>query len=314
MQETDVQFDRRFFLLVLVPTLTYTLFDFVIRNQSTEVGFELVSTVGTSAAEVKHRFYWIAAFAGSFAVSVSVAAAAGLSAWRNLLPRDRGVAIAILALGLVVVAIGEFIASGQRWYVHMGKDLYAQAFGQESAGLGLLRMLDNGLNAVKFAGGFALILLTLALIATLRSPGGSADHQAAALSRAARQQRELLYLGVAVYVMACLTMIAWMSWPLPLLSDTSQEEYRHMRLGATVLQGVGFSLGIAAIYVPSALSLRQRALTTAEAQTSSSEEFRAWLQDKGFEITPLDQLRQIGAILMPTAVGFMPALGNLWFG
>jgi hypothetical protein len=47
-----------------------------------------------------------------------------------------------------------------------------------------------------------------------------------------------------------------MYWPMPFLADdATRDAYRQLVVGAAVLQGVGYSLGIAAIYLPPALLL-----------------------------------------------------------
>ena len=83
-------------------------------------------------------------------------------------------------------------------------------------------------------------------------------------------------------------------------------------VGAAVLQSVGYSLGIAAIYLPPALLLRRRVVALAGETADDAAGAETWLREKGLETQPLDQLRQAAAMLMPVLVSILPALTELW--
>ena len=227
----------------------------------------------------------------------------------------------LFLVGVAFAGIGELFATGERWYVFLGEGLYCSAFcrfGEEgvcadpTAGCALLGQLDLGLDLVKFAGAFALVLLTIAFIATLRGSGGDREDQVKRLGNAAKQQDALLYRAAAVYVMACITMIAWMYWPIPYLSPEEEAQYRELLLGAAVLQGVGFSLGVASIFLPASLMLHHRIARLAEGEVLGGQTKAEWLSDMGLVANPLDQLRRVMTMLMPTLVAFLPALERIW--
>ena len=152
------------------------------------------------------------------------------------------------------------------------------------------------------------MILTLA-----RSEVVTPEQRAAQLARALARQRGYLMLSATVYVFALVAMLSWMYWPLPFLADDSvRADYRQLVVGAAVLQGIGYSLGIAAIYLPPALLLRLRAERLADAASGKGKTAEAWLRDQGLDSQPLDQLRQVAALLMPTLVSLLPALNELW--
>ncbi len=172
-------------------------------------------------------------------------------------------------------------------------------------------MLDLGLDLVKALGAVALILIATALILTLARTGGaeSPDQRAKHLAGAQARQRAYLEQGATVYVFALIAMLSWLYWPLPFLADADTKEvYRQLVVGAAVLQGVGYSLGIAAIYLPPALLLHLRVAELAREVTDDAEGAQDWLRESGLETQPLDQLRQAAALLLPTLVGVLPAL------
>ena len=307
--------DYRYLALGLAPLLTYALYYGVLGAvQENGLAFSPAPSESSDAAEVKYRYFWVSAFAVSFAVSLSVGVAALLTAWRSLPPGARRVGFTLAIAGLLAIVVGEVFLTGERWYAFMGADLFSTAFCTGDArDCSTLATFDLGLDAVKYAGAFALVMLTLAFISTLRHAGGSPERRAIHLAKSAAQQRDLLRLAAAVYVMACLALIAWMSWPLPLLSGTEEERYRDLRLGSAVLQGVGYSLGVASIFLPPAICLRDRIRRLAETEADQGRDVGDWLREHGLDSSPFDQLRQAGTVLLPTLVGFLPALGDIAF-
>jgi hypothetical protein len=199
-----------------------------------------------------------------------------------------------------------------------GTLLYAAVFGpaaEGSSGKAVLWMLDLGIDLVKALGAAALVLISAALILTLarNERAESLDQRAKHLAGALARQRSYLEQGATVYVFALIAMLSWMYWPLPFLADAdTKEAYRQLVVGAAVLQGVGYSLGIAAIYLPPALLLHLRVAELAGEVTDDAKGAQDWLRESGLETQPLDQLRQAAALLMPTLVGVLPALKNLW--
>ena len=176
----------------------------------------------------------------------------------------------------------------------------------------LLDLLDAGLNTVKFLGVVALGLVSGGLVLTLAEPTRqrSAEEHAAGLARAAARQKELLQHGATVYVMAIIAMLAWMHWPLPYLeSETIRGQYRDLLLANALVQGMVYSLGIAAIYLPTAMLLRRRIADLAETTPDATP---TWLREQGLEAQPFDQLRQMATVLLPAIIGILPALEKLW--
>ena len=316
--------DRWLLLFTLVPVITYAIYNAVLGGvQDGSLSFPLTTGIGSAAAEIKSRYLWASAFSVSAVVSLTVAAFAALTIWRHLGQGDRKLFFGIAIFGFLLIVLGEELFTGDRWYTQLGDGLYCQAFcGLDAAQCSgstdargacpKLDALDLGLDVTKYAGAAALIFLTLAFIATLRRTEGA--DPARELARAGREQQQLLLQGAAVYVMACLSLLAWASWPLAVLSDNALAAYREVLLGSTVLQGVGYSLGIASIFLPSAMVLRMRAADLVDATAKTEPERAEWLQLQGLEQSAIDQLRQMATILMPTFISFLPALQQLWGG
>lgn len=338
-----VTLDRRFLLLALVPVAVYMLVAYVILDviRRDDVTFAIIAadTFPTvAAAEARYRSFWATAFLLSAAVSLAVAVSIVLDIWRLRLARDRWLILGLIVVGIIATAAIETIDSlrgATRWYDSLGligpaasqSDAALQANAIEPRGLfrtvfqappegvageATLPLLDTGLDMVKTLGAIALTLVAAGLILTLAEPQRrqTPAERAARLGRDLQRQKELLQQGAAVYVLAIVSMLAWMHWPLPFLaSDAVRGDYRDLLVANALLQGTAYSLGIAAIYLPAAMLLRRRIADLAETTPDAAP---TWLREQGLEAQPFDQLRQMATVLLPAIVGILPALEKLW--
>ncbi len=307
--------------------------------------------VEVAASETKYRYLWVSAFLVSAAVTVAVIAAAGFSLLAQTPRRDRRLVWSLIALIVGVITLyegyGVSCATPQGegppvglcgalqndwWYESLGKDLYQETLGrlpitadplavpvadfEDSA----LARLESALVALKFLGTLALVLIAAGSILTLTRPeaAGPRDSAVAAvqaefLAGKVALLRRYLYLGSAAYVFAIIAMISWMLWPLPFLDGAqARSDYHQLVIGSAILQGVGYTISIAAIYLPPALLLRQRIVRLAKEAMAGHEavEAETWLQQRGLQFRPLDELRQMGALLMPALISGLPLLMN----
>lgn len=309
-------------LLVLLPLAVYVVV-YTVIDQARPAGivFETIaqeSFGSVAAAEGRHRYYWLSAFILLTAVSLAVAGSAGLALFRETPPKDRRFAYGFVALVALAVIAAEVSGVAARWYTYLGDDLFVSIFSQvESKGEGsALSVFLVGQEVIKGSAALAIVLLAACLIMTLAEPPACVSLAARAKHAAAAAARQRLYLQQAalVYVFAVLAMLSWMYWPLPFLADdTVRNEYQNLVMGAAVLQGVAFTLGVAAIYLPPALLLRQRSVEIASRVGESSEldeETRAAIGPLATH--PFDQFKQVAAMLMPALVSLTPAITGLW--
>lgn len=330
-------FDRRYLLLTAVPMGVYLLFYFIIantRNVGIEFGvipFEQFPSV--AHAEAKYRYFWISAFLVSGAVSLAVIASCVMSLYRETPPPHRPLIILLVVFIVVAIAIYESFPDffeQKRWYEYMGEGLYEATLGKMPVTTGLnegplqpvLQKLDIGLNFVKILGATALIIIGVGSILALShitaekvdNPKTFTKHKTKHLARNVARLKNYLYQGSAVYVFAMIAMMSWMFWPIPFLSvDNVKLAYRELVVGSAILQGVGYTLGVAAIYLPPAVLLRHRINRMANQELVGNEaaSVEEWLRERGLHFQPLDELRQVAAMLLPVAISAIPALTNI---
>ncbi len=179
----------------------------------------------------------------------------------------------------------------------------------------VLHMLDIGIDLVKVLGAAALIvicagsILTLSHISVDRSddPTTVTEHETKYLARNVALLKSYLYQSSAVYVFAMIAMMSWMFWPMPFVADA--EKYRELIVGSALLQGVGYTLAVAAIYLPPAVLLRHRVHRMAHRELVDDEaaSVESWLRQRGLHFQPLDELRQVAAMLLPVIISAIPA-------
>ena len=332
-------FDRRYLWLATVPIGIYLLFYFVLGlTRNTGISFEVVGSAefeGVAFAETKYRYLWISAFWVSCVVSLAVIVSAFLTLFRETPQRHRAFVVwlvVVFTLAVTAYENGQVLGSGVPWYEDMGAGLYKTTLGQMPVSIGqpfepvayedsVLRMLDVGFALVKFFGTIALVIIGMGSILTLThlvaaKEGASApsvESRARHLSRNVALLKAYLYQGAVVFVFAVLAMISWMLWPLGFLKgDEAQGQYRDLLVGAAILRGVGYTIGVASLYLPPAVLLRQRVKRLARQALVGAEDdnVEAWLQKRGLHFQPLDELRQLAAVLLPAFVSAAPLLLN----
>ena len=322
-----MRFDLRWLWLGLLPFIVYSIFFRVFEElRPSGLVFPLAKnpdslTIG--AAEAYRRYFWLSAFAVAGAVAAAVTFSAIMTMRRGLVQGNRAAIYGVALVAIAIMAVVEIFSGAKRWYTHLGDGLFQSVFGTGKAfgELSRLEVLDAGLDVIKWLGMIALILLTLCLVLTLARPA-SADmpdeEYAQHLAAAAKTQRALLLHLTAVYVVAIVAMFAWMMWPMPYLADeAAKAAYRDVVNGAAILQAVGYSLGTAAIYLPAAMVLRQRAMTLAGRMAGQTDAGLTganaddWLARMGLAASPVDQFRQTATLALPVLVSLAPAVGDL---
>jgi hypothetical protein len=312
--------DRRLLALAIIPVSIYILTYAVIDNaRPTGIVFATVSIappleIKVAAVEAKLRYFWLSALVLLTAVSLAVGASSLLSVWRDSPKRDRKLVLGLVVLASVLVMMVERSSLTEHWYAHMGHGLFRSVFGRmPEGGMSALEVLDLGLDVSKGATAIALVALVACFLMTLTRPPQGASEQAVAdhFKKAFARQRTYLQHAALLYVFAVMAVISWMYWPLPFFADAANlSSYRELLVGAAVLHGVTFSLGVAAIYLPPAMLLRSRALEYAvdlPVDGQAAEQLRST-----FATNPMDQLRQVAVMIAPALVSILPALKDIF--
>ncbi len=306
-----------------------------------------------AAAEAKYRYFWISAFLVFGAVALAVIASCAMTLYREMPQHRRPLIISLIVFFLVAIGIYEAFPGREtfRWYESMGKNLYqctlgqigvtsvdAEAGARQGSNVGVesaanpvpcvvdeapvqpvLDMLAIGIDLVKVLGAAALIVICAGSILTLSHISGDkagnpttvTEQETRYLSRNVALLKSYLYQSSAVYVFAMIAMISWMFWPIPFVADV--EKYRDLVVGSALLQGVGYTLAVASIYLPPAVLLRHRVHRMAHRELVDDEaaSVETWLRQRGLHFQPLDELRQVAAMLLPVAISALPALTSL---
>ena len=336
------EFDRRYLLLGTVPLAVYLIFYLILaETRNTGITFETIGTAEFAAVahgEAKFRYLWVSAFWLFGTVSLAVIVSCAFSLYHEI-PRQHRLFVLSLVVFLSVAIIGfEIVAtdqSGRCWYDNMGRDLFRTTLGNMPVSIAksgipegglehadsILSKLDMAIDTAKFLAAIALIVIGLGSILTLTrpvagkegAPQPSEERQTQYLADKVAVLKAYLYQGTAVFVFAVVAMMSWMFWPIDFLAGADvQAAYRDLLVGSAVLQGVGYTVGVASIYLPPAVMLRQRIRRIARQVATSDDgaSVEQWLRARRLHFQPLDELRQMGAILLPALVSGVPALMN----
>ncbi|MCA8929443.1 MAG: hypothetical protein KDC18_15370 [Alphaproteobacteria bacterium] len=320
-------FDRRYLLLLILPLTVYALVYAVLDPaRPMQVTFPVIDRDAfptVAGEEARQRYFWLSAFTLLTAVALGIAMGAALSVWRLAPRRDRGLVFLLMAVVLGAVAAVELSGSVTSWYVYLGKNLFLSIFPYIRTGehATAMQAFLTGQAVIKIATAAALVPLAVGLVLTLSRPaeGATLAARARSLASATEQQKAFLRHAALLYVLALLAVWAWMYWPIPFLKDppgstTVTDAYNGLATGALLLQGVAFSIGVAAIYLPPALLLRHRAaLLTRQIEDDPSDDgdedadaVLAFLS-----VHPIDYLRQALALVLPALVSLLPSLQSI---
>lgn len=318
-------FDRRRLLLLLAPLAIYGL-TYMVMDQARPGGVPFPHLtveglnglpVGVAAAQAKYHYYWLSSYVVLTAVCLAVCFSAGLALRRETPVRDRNVIGWCIALLVLLVVVIELFGGVTRWYKYMGEGLYDAIF----TNIATLRyntalsVYLHGQNIIKIAVAVSVVVLSVCMILTLKRPPEhwSMADKARFLRRAQLAQRNYLQQAALVYVFAVIAMIAGMYWPLPFLDgNEAQAAYLDLLTGVAILQGVAFSLGAAAVYLPAALVLRQWSeAVTKDLAGESVMDGETEAAVETLAIHPFDQLRQVAMMIMPMLVSLAPLLGGI---
>lgn len=318
-------FNRWRLLLLLLPLGIYAI-AYAVIDQARPAGVQFphltLESMGdgafkAAAEQAKYHYYWLSSYVILTAVCVAVGCSAGLALRRETPPGDRNIVgwcIAFLVALVVGVELSGYVT---RWYTYLGDGLYRAVFA-EMATLkypSALSVFLNGQQVIKIAVAVSVVVLSTCMILTLKTPPDSATiaEKARYLKRAQNMQKNYLQQTALVYVFAVIAMMAGMYWPLPFLPDeAAKAAYMELLTGSAILQGVAFSLGAAAVYLPAALLLRQWSETMTVVMTDQPEPDQETVAAiEALSINPFDQMRQVAIMIMPILVSLTPLLDGI---
>ncbi len=315
---TGETFDRNYLFLAIVPALSYVIVYFVLDPlRPPALSFETIplADFGSKAAdEAQRRYIWLSAFALLTTVSIGVAISGLVALSRETLKKDRRLVFGLIAVVVaVVLAASQTPELGKPWQTYLGQNLFKTIFSQVEATCfeSAHELFLIGKEVIKAAVILALAVLAFGLVLTLKHPPARLSRVLQAKLTAAAIARQRVYLNQAalVYVFAVLAMLSWMYWPIPYLEPDSAEAYGKVLAGAAALQGLGFTLGVAMVYLPPAFVLRSRAEALATEILVQGGDNVQVIEDLGpLAAHPFDHLRQVMTMVLPVIVSLLPAI------
>lgn len=345
----EPQFNWRYLFLLALPIAVY-LAVYLIIDPARPAGllFAIIDAdkfQSVAAVEGQHRYLWLRAFSLLTAAALAIAVSACLTVWRWTPPALHLGVFGLMAVVFVSVAILELAGCFKEWHTYLGHGLFDEIFnGGRPSGTGdracsalagdflasILRgvgfwksgtpmeLFLTGQKIIKVSSLAAVVGLATGLVMTQAKPAAEAkrEHRAQFLLAALDQQKAFLSQAVLLYVLAVLAVAAWMFWPLPYLTSSAAEQYTNLATGALLLNGVAFSIGVGAFYLPPAMLLRHRAallareiaVERAKPASKPDSEAPADTMLTALAFNPFDQLRQAFAIILPALVSLLPSL------
>lgn len=244
-----------------------------------------------TVAHLEARLTWgVAVLAFSLAFLVAAFVCLRVT-WRAAGPRARK---PLLLAGVVLAGLG--VAAGLA-----GNPLsLPQVAAVLDAGFDRMGLRDGSF-LLHFFNGLAIaaaLLLTLAASATLLRPEGDGVE---ALRDQSRRLRRVLYAGAAVLIAGSAQAATMHRLPVAYLGEPWSAALEAAAQMAAVLIGTLWTLFLVALYLPAAWTLRSRFRRHAEAAlpTAGEAEHRTWLADRGLDLSPAQQLKQLLAVLGP---------------
>ncbi len=318
-------FNRRRLLLLLLPRAIYVL-AYAVIDQARPAGVQFPHLVPAdlgdaafkaAAGQAKYHYYWLNSYVVLTAVCLAVSCSAGLALRRETPCSDRNIIAWCVGLLIAVVVFVELFGGITRWYTYLGDGLYDAIFAKMATlkHPSALTIFLDGQQVIKIAVAVSVVVLSMCMILTLKTPpdGASTADKARFLKRAQNLRKNYFQQTALVYVFAVIAMMVGMYWPLPFLADdAAKAAYMELLTGSAILQGVAFSLGAAAVYLPAALMLRQWSETmTVQLADHPAADKETEEAIEALSINPFDQMRQVAIMIMPILVSLTPLLDGI---
>jgi hypothetical protein len=168
----------------------------------------------------------------------------------------------------------------------------------------------NTINVLSYVVPVLAVLAGCSCVAPL-PPGRAVDLPHLALRM--RHLKTALTTSSVLLAAGVLHMAAWLLWPAALVvGEDAAAELRTVALSISTFWGVVFSIMALVAFVPSVSLLRGQAEQLVAQIITSPREQREWLQEHGFMLTRLQNVREFATLLAPMlAVPIGELLGKL---
>jgi hypothetical protein len=175
-------------------------------------------------------------------------------------------------------------------------------------GMPRIRSIMQWLNAVTYAGAFALVLASWAALrprdeAKAAVKAGTPPGHLALLDEIAEQMADLrlvLYVGTSVLITGILRMGALSTWSLAFISEAAVPAATSFNASNVAVTGGFYTLVLTAIYLPAAANIHWRAR---KELTTIGDDAEKTLRDRKLSLSAKDVLPRAVAILGPLLAG-----------
>lgn len=318
----------RYFLILVVPLGVLVSFEALLHAMGDTTPYFRIRDYGQDAqvAELVGRYRFMAAFAFSGAVSVSILAIFWFDLRENFTAASRRriwTAFGALALAAIAFKLVEG-ALGPKTHHLLGEDFLERALAagqvnwcRSDCSIGSLVVRSYLSHPTNFLIAGAACASLVGLVMSLAQPWEQAspalkavppEAEAAALRDGERTARRYLFCLGALLTAGMAFLMSWMHWPAELIAGMGERaSYRELVGALALYSGVGYSVLIAAAYLPVMLVHARRV-----------ERFRRRAADLGQATEgPLDvphlsyveALNRLVAILAPLLAS---AVGSVW--
>lgn len=161
--------------------------------------------------------------------------------------------------------------------------------------------IANSVNSIGLAAAFSLVLASCAVLLPTTQKGIVALKQ---LSTKMTYMRAVLYVGTLMLVSGVLLMTGLFSWSKTFISQTEAnlEIVDTFTSGVLNTSGALYTLILAAVYLPAAFILRERARSLTVKDEDAAEKERL-LQDSNLTFSFRESLPRVAAIIAPMLAG-----------
>jgi hypothetical protein len=326
-QEAELYIWPRYFLILLAPL-------------SVLIGFEgLLHALGDKSphfalrqdehaalvAELVGRYRFMAAFAFSSAVSVSIILIFWFDVRENFARSSRRHiwrAFGALAIAAVVFKLAEG-ALGTQTHHLLGEDFLERALAVARVNLcvfdcppgslivrSYLSHPTNFLIAAAACASLVGLVMSLAQPWDHTSPASalSPETQAAALRDGERIARRYLFCLGALLTAGMAFLLSWMHWPAELIEGTADRaSYRELVAALSLYSGVGYSVLIASVYLPVMLIQAGRTDKFKRRVAGMGQKAEGALEVP--QLSYVEALNRLVAVLSPLLAS---AVGSVW--
>lgn len=255
------------------------------------------------------RFVWAFLIAFSVLLTLASLITSGTLIHKSASFGDESPSTRVKVSLILSFAFGVILWLFPEWYMPVMENILNSTIADSLTGVPVILGIMKAINSLTYVAAIAIVICACAILLPRKAEGktvaGNQDDAAteklSVLSEQMKDLRVVLYVSTLLLIIGVLRMNAVTQWSLTFISPDAVEAAQTFFISMSSVIGGFYSLILAAVYLPAAFILQQRAKFVSEGLTPDKRPEA--LKSQGFTFSFRETMPRIIAILGPLLAG-----------